>query len=1134
MHIPSISTASLDGSIEPLDLGQDAAEMVVLSFSDSDLRGIAAAQRRADEARPGGPGLRLASLRDLRHPMSVDLWIDAVAAKAKIVVVRILGGYDAWPYGCDLLAEIARQNDIALALLPGECSERDDKLTALSSLPADRLESLLAFFRQGGPDNMDRLRQAMAAFAETKDGAVSFSEAEPLPRMGFWSPHTGAVLSQYDILAAFDPAMPRVPILFYRSLLLADDAEPVAELFDALTERRFAPLPVFVPSLKDDKVAAFLEALVADTGPALLIATTGFAAALDSRVAQGDGRPATPLFERLDVPVLHAAIATTRREAWAAGDRGLGATDMAMHCVLPELDGRIMGEAIAFKALAEPDAAIQMALQQNMAEPSRIAALAERARRIVALQKTPRNERRIVVILPDYPGAEGREGYAVGLDVFSSALAILNDLAEAGYRVGDVPDAPRDLLARLRNAQFAQPGSAWKRALGDLPEPARQAVIGAWGEPDGTDLHLRHARFGNVTVCFAPDRGRASERRADYHDPALPPTHDLLAFGHWMRQTIAADAIVHLGAHGTLEWLPGKAVALSESCFPEIVTRQVPVVYPFIVSNPGEAAQAKRRIGAVTLGHLPPPLKTAGLTDDQAELERLVDEFVQADGMDPRRRERLRDLVLCKAEITGFDRIAGGDSTSDPDERLLSIDAWLCDLKEMAVKDGQHVYGRAETDAPDARRQAAASESARLIDALDGRFIPPGPAGSPDRGRHDVLPTGRNLTVIDPRTMPTPTAFEMGRAAAAEVLRYHLQKHGDWPKSLVMDLWASSSLRTGGEELAQALCLMGCRPVWDHASGRVTAVEVLPPALIGRPRVDVTFRLSGLFRDMFASQIELLHQAIRAVAERDEDAMENPLRASTHDGRTPSRIFGTAPGTYGAGVEDMLQKSDWNERETVGEAYLAATAFSFDAAGDASPASDAFRQRVASADLLVHTGDDKGRDLLEGNADAAHIGGFAAAAAALGKAVDLVCLDTTDPSRPKARDVAQAVARIVRGRATRRDYIDGQMRHGPRGASDFAETVDRLVAFAETTNTIDADLIEAVCDAYLHDERVRDFLMRENPAAARAIVRRLNDAIRRQLWQPRRNSTPALLAELLAQTDSQLGIESGTVSEAAE
>ncbi|RLQ88260.1 cobaltochelatase subunit CobN [Notoacmeibacter ruber] len=1132
MHIPSISTASLDGSIEPLDLGQDAAEMVLLSFSDSDLRGLAGAHGRADGEEPD-PTLRLASLRDLRHPMSVDLWLDAVAAKAKIVIVRILGGYDAWAYGCDRLAETAAKNGIALALLPGECSERDEKLESRSTLPEDQYATLLSYFREGGPANMDRLRQAMALLTRPDLGEKP-DKAQTPPRMGFWSPATGTSENPDDILRAQEPSAPCVPIIFYRSLLMAEDAEPVSVLFEALAKEGIAGLPVFVPSLKDPAVTAFLDKLVERTDPALIVATTGFAASLDSRIA-GDGTTrAVPLFERLNRPVIHAAIATTRREGWKESDRGLGATDMAMHCVLPELDGRIMGEAISFKALGERDASYQMALQQNAAEPDRIEAMVTRIRRMIALQTTPASERKIVMILPDYPGAEGREGYAVGLDVFSSALAILGDLAEAGYTVRDVPERPRDLLTLLRHPHPVAAAKDWPEAFVALPETAQTSLIEAWGKPKQAKLALRHATFGNIEVCFAPDRGRASERRADYHDPALPPTHELLAFGHWMKEAVAADAIIHLGAHGTLEWLPGKAVALSQSCFPEIVTGQIPVVYPFIVSNPGEAAQAKRRIGAVTLGHLPPPLRTAGLTDDQAELERLVDEFVQADGMDPRRRERLRDLVLEKAEATGFDRIANLSAETDPDQRLLSIDAWLCDLKEMAVKDGQHIYGRAEEGATAGRTMAADSERDRLIDALDGRFVPPGPAGAPDRGRTDVLPTGRNLTVIDPRTMPTPTAFAMGKAAADEVLRYHLQKHGDWPKSLVMDLWASASLRTGGEELAQGLSLMGCRPVWDHASGRVKAIEVLPVALLGRPRVDVTFRLSGLFRDMFAAQIELLHKAIQAVADRDEDAQENPLRAAVRNADVPSRVFGTAPGTYGAGVEDMLQRSEWDERTIVGEAYLAATSYSFDHAGDALEAPDAFRERVSAADILVHVGDDAGRDLLEGNADAAHIGGFAAAAAALGKAVDLVCLDTTDPDRPRARDVADAVARVVRGRATRPDYIQGQMRHGPRGASDFAETVDRLVAFAETTLSIDPQLIEAVCDTYVQDDAVRTFILEENPAAARAIARRLNDAIRRNLWQPRRNSTPSMLAELLDEAEGKLDLGANTKREAAE
>ena len=413
-------------------------------------------------------------------------------------------------------------------------------------------------------------------------------------------------------------------------------------------------------------------------------------------------------------------------------------------------------------------------------------------------------------------------------------------------------------------------------------------------------------------------------------------------------------------------------------------------------------------------------------------------------------------------------------------------------------------------DENDASRAASAvNERKSLLDALDGRRIPPGPAGSPHRERRDVLPTGRNMYTADPRMLPTSTAMDLGRMAADEVLRGYMQMHGEMPRALVIDLWGSATLRTGGEEIAQGLALMGCRPVWDLATGRVTGVEVLPCAAIGRPRVDVTWRISGLFRDLFPAQIALLDAATRAVAARDEPADDNPLAAihRSANGRTKvalARIFGTAPGAYGAGIDGLIGREAG--RDEIGEAYLVAASHSYGSAdGNGGPAPGAFADRVASADLLVHVSDDPARDLLEGAEDAAHVGGFAAAAAALGNNPDLVMLDMTDPRRPRARPLSNALARVVRARAINPRFIEGQMRHGPRGAAELAETVDRLIDFATTTRAVPSALIDLVHDAYLADPKVRDFLMLENPAAARAIAERLDDARRLGLWHPRRN-----------------------------
>ncbi len=1089
MHIFATAAASFDDQPVAVDLRQPPGEVVALSFTDSDLGGLAAAWAEDPALLPG---LRLAPLRELRHPMSVDLWIEQVARHARVILVRLLGGMDWWPYGCDQLAALARSRGIALALLPGE--DRDDaRLAGASTLPAVELAALLGYFREGGPDNMRALLRRLARLAGQ---AVDAAEPVPLPRAGLYRAREGAGA---------------VPILFYRSMLLAGDVAPVEALADALARRGLTPVPIHVASLKKPESRAFVERELRRLDPVAIVTATAFAVG-DDALFSGGG----PL-------VLQAVMATTRREAWAASPRGLAPADLAMHVVMPELDGRVLAGAIGFKAEGPPFRAIAFSGLRNAPEPGRIEQVADRVLALARLRATPPAGRRLALLLPDYPKAAGRAGYAVGLDVPASALAILEDLRGADYAVDGVPADPGRLLDALKLEQGELSLAEYGRLVGELPPAAVERVAARWGDPAedpsvrGGVFRFRAIRCGGVTLALAPDRGSPLDRRADYHDPVLPPRHALLAFGLWLRRKLDIHALIHLGAHGTLEWLPGKTVALGPDCYPELVVGALPVIYPFIVSNPGEAAQAKRRIAAVTLGHLAPPLSAAGLHGEARELERLVDEYAQADGLDRRRRERLAKLIVERAGDSGLAAAAGVGRADDPDTALLRIDAWLCDLKDLAIKDGQHVYGRSPPAEADPLRLASAgAERQALLTALDGRHVAPGPSGAPARGRRDVLPTGRNLYTADPRTMPTPTAFDLGRRAAEEVLRHHLQEQGDWPRSFVIDLWGSASLRTGGEEMAQGLALMGCRPVWDEATGRVVGIE---PEVLERPRVDVTWRISGLFRDLFPTQIALLDEAARRIAALDEPAALNPLAARAREqGSVPPRIFGGAPGTYGAGIEDLLASGAWSTREELGRAYLEATSHGYDAgAVDGRALPGAFAERVAAADGIVHGGDDPGRDLLEGSADSAFIGGFAAAAEALGRSPSLIALDTTDPARPRARRLDRALARVVQGRAVNPRFIAGQMRHGPRGAAELAETVDRLVAFAETTDAVPGSLIDAVHDAYLGDEAVRAFLLRESPESAQAIARRLADARRRGLWHPRRNDVDPVLASLLAE-----------------
>jgi cobaltochelatase CobN len=1112
MHLLTTSSTGLDEIVEAVDLGQPPGEIAILSFADSDLAALAVAW---ETERAALPSMRLAHLRDLRHPMSVDLWIDRVGAHAKVIVVRLLGGLDWWRYGVDRLAALARERGSALAVLPGE--DRDDpRLDAASTLPKEELRPLLQYFREGGPDNLRALLRRLARHA---GGALQVHEPTAVPRLAGYLPGE-STLAVDRLIEKLTPDRPVVPIIFYRAMLLAGDTAPVDALCAALAARGLAAAPLFVTTLKDRDATAFLRSALQKLGPAAIVTMTGFAASGASEATALDG---------LDVPLFQVVSATTRRTAWRDSPRGLGAADLAMHVVLPELDGRVLTGVVAFKDAVTRCEGLAFTALASRVEPDRMAIAAERVAAWVRLARLPRRNRRVAILMPDYPGAKDRAGYAVGLDVPASVLAALDDLREAGYAVEGVPDTSRALLDGLaRGADDAILSlEDYARLLERVPQAAIQKLYQTWGEPaDDPDLHggafrFRAKKLGNVLVALPPDRGRSSDRRADYHDPQLPPRHALVAFGLWLQHLAGVDTLVHMGAHGTLEWLPGKAVALTAACFPEIVTGALPVIYPFIVSNPGEAAQTKRRIAGVTIGHLPPPLTAGGPSGDAHRLELLLDEYAQAEGLDRRRRERLAALIIETARRTGLARDAGVDATAPADEALKRIDAWLCDLKDLAIKDGQHIFGRAPagTDDP-VWHDSAEAERAALVAALDGRRIAAGPAGSPARGRRDVLPTGRNLFTADPRTLPTPTAMEIGAAAATEVVRAHLQNHGEPPRAVVIDLWGSATLRTGGEEIAQGFALLGCRPVWEHATGRVTGVEVLPIAAIGRARVDVTWRISGLFRDLFPAQIALIDAAVQAVAARDEDD-DNPLAAARRAANGTcavrlDRIFGSAPGAYGAGIEDMLSRDIGADE--IGAAYLGAASHVYRGAeGEAGAAPGAFAARVASADMLIHVSEDPARDLLEGAEDVAFIGGFAAAAKMLGRAADLVMLDMTDPQRPRARALSAALSRIVRARAVNPRFIAGQMRHGPRGAAEFAETIDRLVNFAETTDAVAGELFDLLHAAYVEDPAVRDFLLRENPAAAASIARRLEAALQRGFWHPRRNDVGASLAALRAE-----------------
>jgi cobaltochelatase CobN len=1070
MHVTFRESHGLEETAVPFDPGQDPADLLVLSFSDSDLGAFAAGWHRSKGTLPV---LRLCNLVALRHPVSVDTYVARTAQGARAILVRLIGGEAYWPYGLASLADLARRKGIALAVLPADGRE-DARLDEISTLPVSTLRRLQALCDAGGAVAAQAALAQLSLAAGLYAGPVLGDKR--VPDCGFYQPGQGVV-------AEASPG--GVAVVFYRSYLTAADMAPIDAVILALRQVGLGAFGLFAPSLKGPS-AGWVAAALRQANPVAIINATAFS----SKGSDG----ASPL--DTGCPVFQVALSTARRRDWATSARGLSPSDLAMHVVLPEVDGRLLGGVVSFKSPGSRDPDLQFARFAHRAEAGRIAAVVARVKAWTELAAAPVARRRLAVVLSTYPGRAHQMAHAVGLDALASTEALLSDLHAAGYATDPTP-ITADALQR-EAARW--PVSEYLHALNTLPDDLRTALT-AWGPPD-TDPAVRDGAFhfpcltrGDTLVALQPERGRPEGREAEYHDLSATPRHAYVAFYLWLRAQ-GIHALIHMGAHGTLEWLPGKSVALSASCWPEALIGSLPVIYPFIVNDPGEAAQAKRRIGAVTLGHMPPPLVASATPEALQRLERLLEEYSTADGIDPARRDRLIRAIRDEAQAQGVEDDLAIPPGASPAEAITRIDRFVCDIKESQYGDGLHIF---------ARGPQGPAEGEGLLTALSGRHVPPGPAGSPNRGRSDVLPTGRNLYSVDPRAVPSRAAHAQGIKLAEELVRRHLQDHGDYPRGLVVDLWGSATMRTAGEDFAMALHLAGLAPLWDENAARVSGVEVIPLALLNRPRIDVTLRVSGLFRDIFPGLAQLFETGAAALSVRDEAPDFNPYAAAA------PRVFAPEPGRYGLG----MAQDDFSDaaREAAGEAWLAASSWAIGADGTSRPARAALEARLTHADSFVHAQDLPETDVLLAQDYAAHEAGFAAAMARLGAAKPtLYHLDATRPGTPRARTLTEEIARVVRARATNPAWVDGMMRHGFRGAAEIAATLDHMAAFAHLAEVVPPHLFDLYHQATLGRDDLRAFLARENPAALAALQDTFLRLQQAGLWQTRRNSIAAEVA----------------------
>ncbi|MEW2118224.1 cobaltochelatase subunit CobN [Streptomyces sp. NPDC005474] len=1163
------------------------------------------------------------------NPTRVDVAeeLPALVEGADIAVVRLLGGKRAWEDGLAYL----KSSGVPTVLLGGE-TVPDAELMAESSVPAGVVAEALRYLVEGGPANLVEMARFLSdTVLLTGEG---FVEPQKMPEYGTHGSY------------ARENGRPTIGVLFYRAHELSGNTGFVDTLCEAIEARGANALPVYCGSLRGADAGLYELLAGADALVATVLAAGGTHA---SEASAGGDEEAWDIgaLADLNVPVLQGLCLTSSRATWDGSDAALSPMDAAMQVAIPEFDGRLITVPFSFKEDGPGGVPVYVA------DPERAARVAGIAVRHAQLKYKPNAEKKLALVFTAYPTKHSRVGNAVGLDTPASAVRVLDALRAAGYSLTEYPDNGDELIHRLIAAgghdvewltedQLAAaparvPLADYQAWFDTLDSELRDGMLEAWGEPpgslyvDGDDIVLASLQFGNVVVMIQPPRGFGENPIAIYHDPDMPPSHHYMAAYRWLENTFGADAVVHMGKHGTMEWLPGKGLGLSKGCGPDAVLGELPLVYPFIVNDPGEGTQAKRRGHATIVDHLVPPMARADTYGDLAKLEQLLDEYALVSDLDPTKAPAVRAQIwtLVKAAELHHDLHVDDQPDDDAfDEFVMHIDGYLCEIKDVQIRDGLHILGggpeaeprvnlvlavlrasqvwggtanalpglraclaehyglvekellaepgapmklpieltdlvegpsRSAADAidlleqlcrrlaegmeerswdaatvpalvrdvlglelPDAvavlefacrevvpRLARTTDEIDHILKALDGGYVPAGPSGSPTRGLVNVLPTGRNFYSVDPKAIPSRLSWEVGQALADSLVQRYLTDNGEYPTSVGLTVWGTSAMRTQGDDIAEILALLGCRPVWDDASRRVTGFEVVPVEELGRPRIDVTVRISGFFRDAFPHVVGLIDDAVRAVAELDEPAESNFVRAhvdadaAEHGDRrrATARIFGSKPGAYGAGLLPLIDARNWRSDADLAEVYAVWGGYAYGRGLDGRAArgdmETAFR-RIAVAAKNVDT---REHDLVDADDYFQYHGGMVAMVRHLtGASPEAYVGDSATPDQVKTRTLGEETHRVFRARVVNPRWMAAMRRHGYKGAFEMAATVDYLFGYDATAGVVDDWMYEKLSAEYVFDAENQEFMRKSNPWALRGITERLLEAADRGLW----------------------------------
>jgi cobaltochelatase CobN len=1208
-------------------IDQQPAPIVILTAADTDIQTFAAAVQQLPT---DFPALRVVNLLQLQQQLTIDTYADDVLCKAEVMIIRVIGGRGYWSYGLEVVEALAERSGIKLMILPGD-ERPDPNLISHSTVPLTIANQVWQYMIEGGVDNYCNLLKFVASQFLRQNYSVQSPQA--VPRIGILCQTQSACA----VCASTQTA--KVAILFYRAHYLSGNTKVIHALCEALKQQNLTPVPIFVSSLKELDVQRELLNL-ADI-ELILNATSFSLASLETDA------PQVELWEKLNVPVLQIIFSGGTQAQWQAGTQGLAPKDMAMNVALPEVDGRIITRSVSFKSVQTQNEKLQTDVVGYEPVPDRIQFVAELAARWVTLRQTPVGDRKVALILANYPSRDGRLANGVGLDTPASCIEILKALKLAGYNVTDIPETDRDLIQllttsvtndpegwTLRNVHQSLSLADYQAYFQGLPEAVQNGMRSRWGEVD-SDMPIPGIQLGNIFVGVQPARGYDQDPALNYHAPDLEPPHRYLGFYHWVRSHFQSQAIIHVGKHGNLEWLPGKSVALSENCYPEAVFGATPHLYPFIVNDPGEGSQAKRRSQAVIIDHLTPPMTRAELYGNLHQLEGLIDEYYEAQTLDPARtkliRDRLSQLLLQENLHQDLGITCETLDDSGLTQFLTQADGYLCELKEAQIRDGLHILGKCPQDQqlrdlivaiarnpspdrigltraiaqdwqldldpltaelgdrfdatnhpqlrhcrtigdvveaiethavqivenliPEATAtgkeiawicdrllpalQQTPQELVNLLRGLNGEYIPSGASGAPTRGRPEVLPTGRNFYSVDIRAIPTQAAWDIGRKAAEALVERYTQENGEYPKTLGLSVWGTATMRTGGDDIAEALALLGVQPVWDGVSRRVIDFEILPLSILGRPRVDVTLRISGFFRDAFPNLIDLFDSAVMAVADLEEPADQNPLSAqvmqerdfwqsqgldvAAAEERSLYRIFGSKPSAYGAGLQGLIESQNWTDESDLAQAYINWSSYAYTRKAEGKSAPEAFHQRLGNLQIVLQNQDNREHDLLDSDDYYQFQGGLSAAVRSVsGTQPQAYFGDHSRPENPKVRALSEEISRVYRSRVVNPKWIAGVMRHGYKGAFEMAATLDFLFGYDATLQCVPDFMYQGIAEAYLLDPVVQQFIQENNPWALRDMAERLLEAQQRGMWQDISEHTLAQLRQLFLEADAAI------------